>query len=65
MEANGGKLICIWKDFARISLYFMLDPVQPWESENGRLELQHHLQLNQQWTQVAKISFRADSLEII
>ena len=25
------------KRFARISLYFMLDPVQPWEFENGLL----------------------------
>ena len=32
MEANAGKLI-----FALISLHFMLDPVQPWEFENGLL----------------------------
>ena len=31
MRAN---LICV-KRFARISLHFMLDPVQPWEFENG------------------------------
>ena len=37
MEANAGNINLHLKRFARISLHFMLDSVQPWEFENGLL----------------------------
>ena len=39
MEANAGKSFQMQIKFARISLHFMLDPVQPLEYETGLLTI--------------------------
>ena len=60
MQANNLHL----KRFARISLYFMLDPVQPWEFENGLLSVCYIiLQTHADDADVSKLSKKLDKLK--